>query len=221
MMCAMRFQPPWSGAFRLQTYVHRTPEALPASDIEAIRSSILGSPLLGESNLSSHFSGTYGFSVTFRRETLSQVTDRFPAFAPFLKAAILPDCNAFLLNPLLVQNGRGVEAHLDRSMGYYGAGIGCPVAVSVLYVQVPEQLAGGELRLYHRGQKVAALTPLQRSLVTFRGDMVHEVVAVAAGASALSTARISLVVEQYRVPETLLSKVPAFQLRTRAGVVEE
>jgi hypothetical protein len=216
----MRFQLPWSGAFRLQTYVHRTPEALPASDVEAIRSAILGSSLLGESNLSTHFSGTYGFSVTFRREALSQVTERFPAFAPFLKAALLPDCNAFLLNPLLVQNGRGVGTHLDRSMGYYGAGLECPLAVSVLYVQVPEQLAGGELRLYHRGQKVAALTPLPRSLVTFRGDMVHEVVAVEAGASELSSARISLVVEQYRVPEALLPKVPALQLRTRQGVVE-
>jgi 2OG-Fe(II) oxygenase superfamily len=213
----MHFHLPWSGAFRLQTFFHRTPDALPADATEAIRSAILGSSLLGETNLSEQFSGTYGFSITFRRDALSEVTDRFPTFAPFLQTALLPDCNAFLLNPLLVQNGRGVEAHLDRSMEFYGAGIGCPVAVSVLYVQVPEHLAGGELRLYHRGQRVAALRPLPRSLVTFRGDMVHEVVAVEAGAPVLSAARISLVVEQYRVPETLISKVPAFELRTRTG----
>lgn len=213
----MRFQPPWSGAFRLQTYVHRTPEALPTGAIEAIRSAILDSSLLGETNLSSQFSGTYGFSVTFRREALSEVTGRFPSFAPFLEASLLPGCNAFLLNPLLVQNGRGVEAHLDRSMVFYGAGIGCPVAVSVLYVQVPEQLAGGELRLYHRGERVAALAPMPRSLVTFRGDLVHEVVAVGAGAPELSAARISLVVEQYRVPEALLARVPRMELRTRTG----
>jgi hypothetical protein len=213
----MRFQPPWGGAFRLQTFFHRTPDALPVSATEAIRAAILDSSLLGESNLSSQFSGTYGFSVTFRREALSQVTDRFPAFAPFLQAALLPDCNAFLLNPLLVQNGRGVEAHIDRSMEYYGTGIGCPVAVSVLYVQVPQQLAGGELRLYHRGQQVGALAPLPRSLVTFRGDLTHEVVAVDAGAPELSAARISLVVEQYRVPEALMAKVPSLELRTRTG----
>jgi hypothetical protein len=215
----MRFQPPWSGAFRLQSFVHRTPEALPAETVDAIRSAILSSPLLGESNLTEQFSGTYGFSIAFRREALPEVMARFPAFVPFLEAALVPDCNVFLLNPLLIQNGRGVGAHIDRSLKFYAARIGCPVAVSVLYLQVPEQLAGGELRLYHRGQRVAALTPMARSLVTFRGDMVHEVVSVEAGAPVLSAARISLVVEQYRVPESLRAQVPHLEVRTRTGVL--
>ncbi|OJT24991.1 hypothetical protein BO221_11425 [Archangium sp. Cb G35] len=215
----MRFQPPWGGAFRLQTYFHRKLDALPPADIEAMRSVILGSSLLGETNLTSQFSGTYGFSVTFQREALSDVKDRFPTFVPFLDAALLPVCNAFLLNPLLIQNGRGVEAHLDKSMMYYGDTIGCPVAVSVLYIQVPEQLAGGELRLYHRGERVAALAPRPNSLVTFRGDMAHEVIAVESGAPEISAARISLVVEQYRLPEELLARVPRMELRTRAGTV--
>ncbi|ADO72141.1 2OG-Fe(II) oxygenase [Stigmatella aurantiaca] len=215
----MSFQQPWGGAFRLQTYVHRTPEALPAPAIEAIREAILGSSLLGESNLTRQFSGTYGFSITFQRPAIAQVTERFPAFAPFLDAALLPDCDAFLLNPLLIQNGRGVAAHIDRSLEFYGAGIGCPVAVSVLYVQVPEQLAGGELRLYHRGTRVAALAPLARSLVTFRGDVAHEVVAVEAGAPMLSAARVSLVVEQYRVPPAVRARLPAFELRNRSGAL--
>lgn len=213
----MSFQPPWDGAFRLHTFVHRTPDALPVDATEAIRTAILSSSLLGESNLTEQFSGTYGFSLTFRRESLSEVTARFPAFGPFLEAALLPGCNAFLLNPLLVQDGRGVEAHMDRSMEFYVDGIGCPVAVSVLYVQVSEHLAGGELRVYHRGQRVAALAPRQRSLVMFRGDLMHEVTAVEAGAPELSAARISLVVEQYRVPESLLAKVPALELRTQTG----
>jgi hypothetical protein len=215
----MSFQPPWGGAFRLQTFVHRKPEALPAEKIEAIRAAILGSRLLGESNLSAQFTGTYGFSVTFRREAISEVTAHFPAFAPFLQAALLPDCNAFLLNPLLIQNGRGVAPHIDNSLEYCGASIGCPLAVSVLYVQVPEQLSGGELRLYHRGEQVAALAPMARSLVTFRGDMVHEVASVEAGAVALSTARISLVVEQYRVPEHQRVGVPRLELRNRTGAL--
>jgi hypothetical protein len=213
----MRFQPPWGGAFRLHTFHHHTPNALPEGTVEAIRSAILGSSLLGETNLTDQFSGTYGFSITFRREGLAELTGRFPAFAPYLETALIPDCNAFLLNPLLIQNGRGVDAHLDRSMEFYGTGIGSPFAVSVLYVQVPEQLAGGELRLYHRGRRVAALKPTPRSLVTFRGDLMHEVMSVQAGAPELSAARISLVVEQYRVPKALLAGVPHFELRTRDG----
>ncbi|HTE21248.1 MAG TPA: 2OG-Fe(II) oxygenase [Armatimonadota bacterium] len=213
----MPFHPPWSGAFRLQTFVHRKPEALPAETVEAIRAEILGSPLLGDTTLSSSFSGTYGFSVAFRRESISQVTARFPAFAPFLEATILPDCNAFLLNPLLVQNGRGVGAHLDRSLSSYGAGSACPIAVSVLYVQVPETLSGGELRLYHRGREIAAVAPRPRTLVTFRGDLAHEVVPVAAGAPMLSSARVSLVVEQYRVRAEQMAWMPLFDLRSRTG----
>ncbi len=216
----MRFQPPWGGAFRLQTYVHRKTEALPPEAVESIRSAILDSPLLSETNLTGQFSGTYGFSVTFRRDAVSEVTARFPAFAPFLEAALLPDCDAFLLNPLLIQNGRGVTAHIDRSLEFYKAGIGCPVAVSVLYVQVPEHLKGGQLRLYHRGKRVAALEPMPRALVTFRGDMTHEVASVEAGAPGLSAARVSLVVEQYRVPEMLREWVPRLEVRTRSGVLQ-
>lgn len=215
----MRFQPPWGGAFRLQTFFHRTPEALAPDTVEAMRSAILGSELLGENHLTSQFSGTYGFSLTFRREGLAGVTERFAAFAPFLDAALLPACNAFLLNPLLVSNGPGVDTHLDRSLGHYDVSIGNPVAVSVLYIQVPQALTGGALRLYHRGVRVASLQPLPRALVTFRGDLAHEVAPIEGGAPEMAQARISLVVEQYRVAEPLLDRLPRLEVRTRTGVV--
>lgn len=213
----MRFQPPWSGVFRLQSYVQRIPEALPADTVESIRKAILESPLLAQTNLTSQFSGSYGFSCTFMREALPEVRRRFPAFTPYLEKALLPEANAFLLNPLLVQRGRAVGAHIDRTLSFYGTGFRCPLAVSVLYVQVPEGLEGGELRLYHRGQRVAALAPMARSLVTFRGDMVHEVTPVASGAPGLSSARISLVMEQYRVPDEVRGRIPYLDVRTQAG----
>ncbi|KFE66752.1 2OG-Fe(II) oxygenase [Hyalangium minutum] len=213
----MPFHPPWSGAFRLQTFVHRKPEALPVETVEAIRAAILGSPLMGDTTLNDAFSGTYGFSFIFQREALSQVTARFPAFVPYFEAVLLPDCNAFLLNPLLIQNGRGVNAHLDQSLGVYGSSYSCPTAVSVLYVQVPEDLSGGQLRLFHRGKEVAAVSPRPRTLVTFRGDLVHEVAPVAAGAPVLSSARISLVLEQYRVRPAQLARMPFMAQQSRAG----
>ncbi|NNB98705.1 2OG-Fe(II) oxygenase [Corallococcus exiguus] len=214
----MRFQPPWGGAFRLDTFFHRTPDVLPEETMASIRSAILGSSLLGESNLSGQFSGTYGFSLTFRRDALPDVHERFPAFAPYLAKTLLPECNAFLLNPLLVGKGRNVAAHIDRSLEFYGPSIGCPVAVSVLYVQVPKELRGGALRLYHRGGRVAELTPHQNALVMFRGDLLHEVEAITSGAESMQESRISLVVEQYRAPVEQLVNVPRFELRTRSGV---
>ena len=83
----MSIEPPWGGVFRLQTFVHRKPEVLPAEQSEAIRAAILGSRWL-------------------------------------------PDCDAFLLNPLLSQNGRGVAAHIDSSLESCGASIGNPLAGS-------------------------------------------------------------------------------------------
>ena len=213
----MRFQPPWGGAFRLQTFVHQTPEALSPEQTEAIRTTILGSSLLGESNLSVQFTGTYGFSLMFQREALGEVVERFPAFAPFLDAALLPDSNAFLLNPLLIQSGRTVSPHIDQSLEFYRTHIGCPLAVSVLYVQVPPVLTGGELRLYHRGAHVATVTPRPRVLVRFRGDVVHEVTRVGTDDASLPAARISLVIEQYRVADAVRAKMPRLELRDKAG----
>lgn len=212
----MPFHPPWSGAFRLQSFVHRKPEALSAEAVEALRAAILSSSLMGDTTLNSAFAGTYGFSMAFRRESLSQVTARFPAFGPFFDAVLLPDSNAFLLNPLLIQNGRGVNAHLDQSLSFYGSSRSCPISVSVLYVQVPEGLSGGELRLYHRGKQVEVVQPRPRTLVTFRGDLVHDVAPVAAGAPVLSSARISLVLEQYRVSPDQMAWIPLMDLRSRS-----
>lgn len=213
----MRFEPPWDGAFRFQTYYRRTPEALPEAAIARIREAILASTLLADTNLTRQFEGTYGFSIAFTRAGLPELAIRFEAFGPFLEAALLPGADAFLLNPLLIRDGKGVEAHIDQSLEVYRPGIGCPLAVSVLYVQVPEGLAGGELRLSHRGREVAVLPPAPRSLLSFRGDLVHSVSPVALGAPGLASARISLVVEQYRVPPGLQDALPAFDLRSRSG----
>lgn len=56
-------------------------------------------------------------------------------------------------------------------------------------------------------------------MVTFRGDVVHEVSSVEAGAPVLAETRISLVIEQYRVAEALRSQVPRFELHTAEGAV--
>ncbi|MDB5101017.1 MAG: hypothetical protein JWM80_5438, partial [Cyanobacteria bacterium RYN_339] len=145
------------------------------------------------------FGGTLGFSISFRRQALGDVATTFPAFMPFLDAALMPDCNAFILNPLVVAEGRGVGPHVDGSLGNYSDTIGCPALVSVLYVQVPEGLEGGQLRLLRRGRELARVTPTPRTLLHFRGDLSHEVTSVAGDTPQMGTARISLVVEQYRL----------------------
>ncbi len=51
--------------------------------------------------------------------------------------------------------------------------------VSVLYVQVPPDLQGGELVLRNHRQQIAQIKPQVNTLVSFQGDLTHAVNAVA------------------------------------------
>lgn len=199
----------------IQPYYTIRDQALDPGAIAAIRDAILDAPYMSVNNLNGRFTGTYGFSVVFRRDTVDQVTALFPAFRPYLAAALRPECNAFFLNPLLIGDGAGVKPHIDHSLHSYCPEVSFPRVVSVLYVDVPARLEGGELWLYRGRRRVAELAPRAQRLVTFRGDLRHEVRPVASGAPDIFEARISLVVEQYRVRQDLLPGVPACKVGTR------
>lgn len=204
-------------------YYTRRHDALPAGAVAAIREAVLGSPYMSVNNLNMRFSGTYGFSVVFRRDDLAAVEAAFPAFGPFLRLALFDDCNAFFLNPLLIANGSGVMPHRDFSLNTYVPGVASPRAVSVLYVDVPRGLVGGALRLYRGERLLCELPPRSGALLTFRGDLRHEVTPVSAGAPTIYDARLSLVVEQYRLPDDELARVPAVHVGSRrpAGPASE
>ena len=174
----------------------------------AARDAVLDAPYMSSNNLNARFAGTYGFSVVFRREGLPKVLERFPAFAPFFAAALEARCNAFFCNPLLIADGAGVQPHVDMSMQTYAPACGPPAAVSVWYLQVPPGLVGGALKLYRGLRPIAELTPREGTLLTFRGDLRHEVARVTGGAPTIYDARLSLVVEQYRLPAEALAGVP-------------
>lgn len=199
----------------LQPYYTIRDQALPPTQMVAIRDAILDAPYMSVNNLNRRFEGTYGFSVVFRQDTVDQVLAQFPAFGPYLAKALRADCNAFFLNPLLIGDGAGVKPHVDHSLHSYCPDVTFPRVVSVLYVDVPAGLEGGELWLYRGQKRVAALAPKAHRLLTFRGDLRHEVRPVQAGAPDIFEARISLVIEQYRVPDDQLSAVPACLIGTR------
>ena len=173
----------------------REPDALGALAIAALREAILASPYMSINNLNVRVEGTYGFSVAFRRAHLAEVEAAFPAFGPYLEKAMRPDCNAFFLNPLLIADGAGVKPHRDFSLNTYVPDVPAPKAVSVLYVEVPEGLEGGRLRLYREERLSAELTPRARMLTTFRGDLRHEVTPVTGGAPTIYEARLSLLLQ--------------------------
>lgn len=195
----------------LSNYYNQRSNAFPIAYLNDLRGEILACPELAINNLNRDFIGTRGFSVVFQRSKLEVVEQRFPFFKRYLDRVLQPTCNAFYLNPLLLKEGSRVDPHIDRSLRAYCKTVEPPVVVSVLYVQVPPNLQGGELVLRCHKQQVGQIKPEVNTLLYFQGDLTHSVNAV----KTIGT-RLSLVCEQYSLSEIELRDIPAFTVESRA-----
>ena len=180
--------------------------------LSKLQKQILACSYFSVNNLNRDFVGTKGFSLVFQRSGISEVERHFPFFKPYLSVALQPTCNAFYLNPLLLQTGSRVDKHIDRSLRSYCKTIQPPDTVSVLYVQVPDVLEGGDLVLHCHKRQVGCIRPQFNTLLFFQGDLTHSVKEVK---SPVST-RLSLVCEQYNLLETELEEIPKFAIESRA-----
>jgi hypothetical protein len=186
-------------------------DVFPAEHLLELRQQIRKSKFFTVNNLNRDFVGTRGFSIVFRRTAMDRVREHFPWSCRYLDAALRDDCNAFYLNPLQLTQGSNVSSHIDRSLRAYVLDIDPPLAVSVLYVDVPEGMQGGDLVL-RRGKKfLGRVTPEPGLLVEFDGDLDH-------GVERVDTAgqRLSLVCEQYLLEEDQLGEIPEFSIESRA-----
>jgi predicted 2-oxoglutarate/Fe(II)-dependent dioxygenase YbiX len=191
-------------------YYHQHPNTFPITYLNDLRGEILACPYLAINNLNRDFIGTKGFSVVFQRSDIGEVERQFPFFKPYLDRALQPSCNAFYLNPLLLKEGSRVDPHIDRSLRSYCKTIEPPLVVSVLYVQVPPNLEGGELVLRYHKKHIGQIKPEVNKLVYFQGDLTHSVNAVKTTGT-----RLSLVCEQYSLSDTQLHDIPAFTVESR------
>jgi hypothetical protein len=186
-------------------------EAFSSDYLAALRVGVRKCPWFTVNNLNRDFVATRGFSVVFVREQIARVVAEFPFFGPFLERSLRADCNAFYLNPLQLEAGSRVDPHIDRSLRAYCKDVSTPLQVSVLYVEVPAGMQGGELVL-QRGKKVLAkVRPAAGTLLAFDGDLTHSVVRVDTPGQ-----RLSVVCEQYALEERELAEVPGYALETRA-----
>lgn len=193
------------------SYYHTSHNVFPPDYLSKLQRQIEACPYFAVNNLNRDFIGTKGFSVVFQRTGLSEVEKQFPFFQPYLNLALQPTCNAFYLNPLLLKTGSRVDPHIDRSLRSYCNTIEPPATVSVLYVQVPTALVGGELVLRHNKRQVGQIRPQCNTLLYFQGDLTHSVNAVTSPGT-----RLSLVCEQYNLSETELREIPEFTIESRA-----
>jgi predicted 2-oxoglutarate/Fe(II)-dependent dioxygenase YbiX len=198
------------------SYYHQHLQAFPQIYLSELQGQILACPYFAVNNLNRDFVGTKGFSIVFRRSHLADVKQQFPYFKLYLDRVIQPACNAFYLNPLLLQLGSRVDPHIDRSLRSYCETIDPPAVVSVLYVKVPTDLEGGELVLRSHNRQVGKISPQSNSLVFFQGDLTHSVNSVKS-----SSVRLSLVCEQYNLDDAQLREIPKLRLESRAIKVEK
>ncbi|MEA5535770.1 2OG-Fe(II) oxygenase [Crocosphaera sp. XPORK-15E] len=193
------------------SYYHQYSEAFSPKYLSELQGQILASPYFTVNNLNRDFVGTKGFSLVFQRSHLSNVIQRFPYFKLYLNRAIQEDCNAFYLNPLLLEQGSRVDPHIDRSLRSYCDKILPPLVVSVLYIQVPLNLEGGELILQSKKRHLGQISPQINTLLFFQGDLTHSVNPVKTPGI-----RLSLVCEQYNLDESQLREIPEIKLESRA-----
>ncbi len=192
-------------------YYRCQPDAFAATYLHNLRGAIQSCRYFATNNLNRDFVGTKGFSVVFKEAGRAEVDRQFPYFKPYLDRALLPDCNAFYLNPLLLQQGSRVDPHIDRSLRSYCKTIDPPQQGSVLYVQVPADLTSGELVLQRGRQRVAQIKPQMGLLLHFQGDLTHSVNAMDSRGT-----RLSLVCEQYALDDDTLKDIPEFLIESRA-----
>jgi predicted 2-oxoglutarate/Fe(II)-dependent dioxygenase YbiX len=193
-------------------YYQQHPNAFPLQYLQDLWGEIQACPYFAINNLNRDFINTKGFSVVFQRQGLAEVIQKFPYFKPYLDLALLPNCNAFYLNPLLLKAGSRVDPHIDRSLRSYCKTVEPPAFVSVLYVRVPEDMEGGELVLKSQKRQVGQVKPQTNSLIYFQGDLTHSVNVVTTVGN-----RLSLVCEQYCLSEDELEEIPQFTLESRAN----
>ncbi len=191
-------------------YYHQQPNAFPSTYLSDLWGEIQACPYFSINNLNRDFVGTKGFSIGFQRSGLAKVEQQFPCFKPYLNLALQPACNAFYLNPLLLKQGSRVDPHIDRSLRSYCKTIEPPAIVSVLYVQVPSDMQGGELVLHWRKRQVGQIQPQRNTLLYFQGDLTHSVNPVKTPGN-----RLSLICEQYSLSQAELQEIPQFTLESR------
>ena len=145
--------------------------------------------------------------MVFKRSGIERVIEQFPEFQTYLEIALKPGCNAFYLNPLVIEAGGNVKPHFDCSISSYEQAIVIPNLVSVLYVQVPQDIQGGQLILESENKVYKVISPEYNTLLYFLGNLTHSVMPFYS-----QQPRISLICEQYNLPPAKLNYIPEFEL---------
>lgn len=148
------------------------------------------------------------FAIAFKRSGFDELKNNFPFLNFYLNHVLKTSCNCFFINALILKQGKEICFHRDYTLSQYTMELTVPNLVSVLYVQIPLDIEGGELLLKLNQNRRVQIKPQENMLIHFRGTLEHSVNQV----EKISKPRISLICEQYNLPENKTKKIPNFQI---------
>ena len=158
---------------------------------------------------------------------------------PFFDRVQDPEANSFVMNVVILAPDANASAnakpaiglHVDDTVGIESARMWLAHSVSVLYLSIPVGMVGGALELYtdHDNKRPdARILPNAGELVVFRGDAYHRVTEMKIRSSQVEDddekeeppsagpdageLRVSLVLEQYRIPPEVYPSTTVFTL---------
>jgi len=189
-----------------------------------IKHSLLNKSLLNSINFESSYSFSIRFNKYSKSEFLKSEHNLKPIYDIFERIK-QPNTNAYIFNPLILE-GLNIFDTKTNDIGYhyddtldlcddFGKTY-LPVCTTILYIEAPDIFIGGTLEMHDFGffechcPSILKIKPEIGKRVVFRGDMRH---CVRSMYSSECTKRISLVYEQYNIPEDRL-KESEFKIRS-------
>ena len=209
-----------------QELVHVHGDFLPREEFETLKLCTLKHPKLHVASALGNeaFGKTQGFVVKFNEDGVSSFLhhpEYGECFGNVFEKLRLPETNAFVFNALLCElsdyedwksNKTSVGLHLDQTVGMRRRV--SPISdflahqVNVLYIDVADDMVGGELEVWSYGKgdwrsldlqrPEQSITPAINTMVAFRGDSFHQVKAYYTNRGS-NKKRLSLVLEQYKI----------------------
>ena len=179
--------------------------------------SLINKRLLNSINFGSRYIFSISFNKYSKNEFLNSKHNLKPIYDIFERIK-QPNTNAYFFNPLILEglkiidkDPNAVGYHYDSTLNFY-SDFGkkyLPVCTTVLYVDVPDKFIDGNLEMHDFGfvgdhcPGTCKVIPEVGKKVVFRGDMCHRVSSMF---SDRNTKRVSLVFEQYNIPEHRLNE---------------
>ena len=145
------------------------------------------------------------FSIIFKKDAVEKVYKALPSLYPFLKKTLKDWCNIFYLPVICLHEEGGIPEHLDGQLPekykyMYNSdppiNLPQPYCTSLLYLNVPEKMKGGELFLHDASPSLLEIKPKTNLFVEF-GNYIHSVNPILSGAS-VESPRLTIIVEQYK-----------------------